>query len=658
MNDILPHVLLVNENPEDSQQLRQVLDAVPIRLTLVSSGLEAIEVLHSSSVDLLVTGIAIGEFDCWRLTRLIRSGIYQDRSDIPIIVITRLWCERITEVTVREFGINHLLTFEDYVHLPELVEQCLADPCASVRRARVLVVEDHPDNARLVRKILRDRFVVDLAKDGLEGLTAWKQNSYDLVLLDVMLPKMSGEDVLGEILHISPEQPVVVMTAHGSTELAAKLMRRGAVDFVSKPFRAEQLRQVCELAARRDDYLISHAQFARRLDSVQQLQNLLGNIIDSMPSILIAVDSQLRVTQWNQQAEVTFAITADTALGRPLEELRIGRIDIVEVRQAISEQQVKRCIRIPQKSAEAILYFDKTIYPLNDDGKGGAVIRFDDVTERVLLEERVIKAKRMASLGELVAGIAHEINNPLAGILQNTQVIRNRLDAAISKNRTAAEELGTTMETLERYHQNRGVMSRLDAIMESGARAAKIIETMLGFSHQHSTILNPERLDLLLDKSLELAASHYNLLKKFDFRALEIVREYHPQLPRVCCNAGQMQQVILNLLMNGAQAMEEKAGRLPADENECYQGRFILRLKLLDGFVQIEIEDNGPGITPEAQQRIFDPFFTTKEVGNGTGLGLFISYLIVTETHNGTMEVESSAGEGAKFTIRLPIAVV
>ena len=655
MSSGLPHLLLVNDNTEAALQLRLLLEPLPIRLSLVTSGVEAIEVLRSSRVDLLVTEIAIGEFDCWRLTRLVRSGIYQSSPDLPIIIVTRLWCERITEVTARQFGINHLLTFNDAERLPDLVTHCLGGHCSSVRRARILVVEDHPDNARLVSKILRERFDVDLAKDGQDGLAVWKRNAYDLVLLDVMLPKMSGEEVLHEILSISPQQPVVVMTAHGSIELAEKMMRRGAVDFITKPFRAAQLRQVCELAARRDDYLISHAQFTQRLDSVQQLQNLLGNIIDSMPSIMIAVDRDCRVTQWNQQAEQALGVPAEAALGQPLGDLSIAQVGMLEVRQAINDQLVKKRTKIPQQSGRAISYYDKTIYPLSVAGCGGAVIRIDDVTDRVLLEERVIQTKKMASLGELVAGIAHEINNPLAGVLQNTQVIRNRLDATVNKNRTAAEALGTTMETVTQYHQERGVLSLLDAIMESGVRAAKIIETMLAFSYQGGTRVKPQNLAELLDKSLELASSHYNLKNKVDFRSLEIVRSYDPQLPLVSCDAGQIQQVLLNLLINGAHAMGEKARRLPVEEQDLYRGRFEVRLSYADGNAQIEIEDNGPGIMPEALPRVFDPFFTTKEIGQGTGLGLFISYLIITENHHGTMLVSSPADKGAKFVISLPL---
>ncbi len=657
MSEHKPHLLLVNAVPEDSEKLIALLSPLPLQLTAVTSGLEAIEVLRRTPVDLIVSAIAIGEFDSWKLARIVRSGVYCCKSDVPIILVTRIWCERITEVTAREFGINHLLAFEEHAKLPDLVRQCLAAESLPVQIPKLLVIEDTEDTARLVQRILKDRFTIELASDGQLGLAAWQRGRHQLVLLDVMLPKLSGVDVLEEILSEDPHQPVVVMTAHGTVDLAEQLMRRGAVDFITKPFRAEQLRQVCELAARREDYLISHEQFARRLESTQQLQQLLSNIVDSMPSILIAVDQDCLVTQWNQQAESLFGLSAKEVFGKSLADLQLKQVQVEEVRQAMADDSVLELAKVAFPEGGVTHYYDKTIYPLSGHSCLGAVIRIDDVTERVLLEERVIQSKKMASLGELVAGIAHEINNPLAGILQNTQVVRNRLDPQVQKNLAVASRLDLSMEKLTGYLEERGVQSRLEVIMDAGGRAAKIIDNMLSFSRQRGAVLQPENLANLLDRSLELAASHYNLKNKFDFRSIEIVRDYPDQLPLVECDAGQIQQVLLNLLMNGAQAMAEKTKKLQdAGEEPTYRARFHLRLAVLEGSVQIEVEDNGPGIGIEAQKRVFDPFFTTKGVGEGTGLGLFLSYVIITENHAGLMRVDSQPGQGAKFTISLPFA--
>ena len=130
-----------------------------------------------------------------------------------------------------------------------------------------------------------------------------------------------------------------------------------------------------------------------------------------------------------------------------------------------------------------------------------------------------------------------------------------------------------------------------------------------------------------------------------DFRKIELIKAYDPKLPQVVCETSKIQQVILNLLKNGAQAMSEAGQEKP---------KFVIRLKQSQRDALIEIEDNGPGMSEAIRKRIFEPFFTTKTVGVGTGLGLSVSYFIITENHNGTMSVESSPGKGARFIIRLP----
>ncbi|MCP4689351.1 MAG: histidine kinase, partial [Desulfobacterales bacterium] len=293
-------------------------------------------------------------------------------------------------------------------------------------------------------------------------------------------------------------------------------------------------------------------------------------------------------------------------------------------------------------------YSDITVYPLVADGAEGAVIRVDDVTERVRMEEVMIQSEKMLSVGGLAAGMAHEINNPLAGIIQNIQVMRNRVSGDLKKNRRTAEECGISMAGFTAYMEKRGVMGMLDSVIDSSKRAAKIVENMLSFSRKSESRRLPVRLDRLLDKTVEIAASEYNLRKNYDFRQIEIIREYE-DIPGVPCDAGKIQQVFLNILKNGAQAM---AGF----ESENGTGaRFNLRLAREGQMARVEIEDNGPGMDAETRKRIFEPFFTTKDIGVGTGLGLSVSYFIITENHEGSMSVESAPGKGSRFTIMLPL---
>lgn len=651
----IPRLLLVNAIDDDRVQLCQLLEPLNLQVTEVASGLEAVDALQKANFDLVVTAIAIGEFDSWRLARFIRSGICQGGRTLPIIIVTRFWCERITEITARDFGINHLLSFEDRERLPAAVRSCLDMSAAGMGKRRLLVVEDHADNAQLVEKILQPRFSVELAGDGVAGLEAWKKQPHDLVLLDVMLPKMSGSAVLKEIMAIDPRQPVVMMTAHGSMDVAKGLMLGGAADFVTKPFRADELRRVCELATRREDYLVSNAQVAERMESLQRLRNLLGNIVDSMPSVLIGVDLQGSVNLWNRQAERLCGVASAAAVGRPLTQVWPEFKNMDEVQAALQLGEIRKLVKESQQQGDKGCYRDITIYPLLESSVVGAVIRVDDVTERVLLEERIVQSEKMVSMGQLAAGMAHEINNPLAGVLQNVQVINHRLSEHSKANRDAADAAGLEMEVLADYLQRRDIGARLDAVMAAGKRTVQLIDNMLSFSRNDNSLMVPSDLADLVDKSVELAASKFSLKRKFDFRSIEICRDYDSKLPLIECNPMQIQQVIFNLLLNGAYAMEEKQQQFrDGEEIDNYHPRFVLRTKYFNRRASIEIEDNGVGMNDTMVKRLFEPFYTTKKVGDGTGLGLSICYFIVTENHRGRLAVESNLNVGSKFTLEIP----
>jgi len=195
----------------------------------------------------------------------------------------------------------------------------------------------------------------------------------------------------------------------------------------------------------------------------------------------------------------------------------------------------------------------------------------------------------------------------------------------------------------------RGIIKMLKRISESGSRAAEIVSNMLSFARKSDTSFSTQNLAELFDQTVDLAGSDYDLKKKFDFRQIKVIREYEDNLPDVLCESGKIQQVLLNILRNGAEAMQ--------DDETSTEPCFTFRLaheKNKDA-VRIEIEDNGPGMDGKTRKRIFEPFFTTKPENRGTGLGLSVSYFIITENHGGEMSVQSSPGKGTKFIIKLPL---
>jgi PAS domain S-box-containing protein len=387
--------------------------------------------------------------------------------------------------------------------------------------------------------------------------------------------------------------------------------------------------------------------------ALRHLRNLLSNIINSMPSVLVGVDRDGRVMQWNREAERITGISASEAEGRMLAEVFPELVgDLSKVRRAMIDggpQKEEKVVRIIDGERR---FQDVTVYSLEDIE--GAVIRVDDVTDRVQIEEMMIQSEKMLSVGGLAAGMAHEINNPLAGIIQNVQVMRNRLSGGLVRNRQAAEQSGTTIEAIESYLERRGIHAMIESIMVSGRRAAKIVENMLSFSRKGDSQLRPYDLAELLDKTVELASNDYDLKKKYDFRKIKIKREYDPATPSVPCEATKIQQVFLNLLKNSAHAMVAQHN-LEQSADDSQLPEFILRLRPEGELVRIEVEDNGPGMDETTRKRVFEPFFTTKDTGIGTGLGLSVSYFIITENHGGTMAVESAPCQGTKFIIHLPV---
>ncbi len=383
---------------------------------------------------------------------------------------------------------------------------------------------------------------------------------------------------------------------------------------------------------------------------LKRAQSYIRNIFNSMPSVLIGVDPQGLVTQWNREAEKQSGTAAKKAIGLPLEKVFPQlEAQLEKVSSALKSRQPQTQSKVTFNDTEKTRVSDVTVYPLTSNGSQGAVIRIDDITERVQLEEMIIQSDKMLSVGNLAAGMAHEINNPLAGILQSAQLMQMRLDPANPQNRVAAEASGVNLETLAVYLQQRGLTKMLETIMDSGRRAADIVANMLNFSRKSESNNAPHSLAKILDKTLGLVSSDYNLQSLYDFKNIGIIKEYAPDMPDVSCEETKIQQVFLNLFKNGAQAMFENRD---SSSRPC----FILRLTADGSFAQVEIEDNGPGMNAEVCKRSFEPFFTTKEVGAGTGLGLSVSYFIITEQHQGTMSVESLPGQGARFTIRLPLA--
>ncbi|MCW8833041.1 MAG: EAL domain-containing protein, partial [Colwellia sp.] len=319
-------LLLLNTNAERLATLNALLvESTQFNILTASSTRGAIDILKTEPIDYVVSNINLDNFDGWRLARMVRSGVLKCAADTPFVVVANTWCEHLASATAREFGINRLIAFSEHDKLLNIINENQLTPLEDMEKTSVLVIEDNPDTRHLVSRILTSRFTIDSAENGELGLALWRKKNYSLVLLDVMLPGMSGNQVLDIIMQENPSQSVVIMTANHTMELAEELMLKGAADFVTKPFRAEQLRRVCETASRREDFIISNLQFADKVESLnqsraqyKQVSEQHQNLLDQLGSIIIELDNEGHICFLNKAWEKFTGYSIDESHQRSL----------------------------------------------------------------------------------------------------------------------------------------------------------------------------------------------------------------------------------------------------------------------------------------------------------------------------------------------------
>lgn len=378
------------------------------------------------------------------------------------------------------------------------------------------------------------------------------------------------------------------------------------------------------------------------------LRNLLENIVRLMPSQLVGIDVQGIVILWNRQMEDATGISAEDALGSPLDQSLPGIATwLTASHDQISQGQTVIAHKQSRLGTAPETLVDIIAYPLSSGGQGGVVIRIDDVTERVKMDEHMIQSEKMISIGGLVAGMAHEINNPLAGIVQNLQVIEQRLDGNFETNKKAASKCGISMEEIHQYFEERKLSKLFAGVRESTQQAVKIVSNLQYFTRRGGGGFQFCSLFELLDSSWDLVRNDSSLNSSSSLCRIVIVREYDEKIPDIECQSNQLQQVFFNVLKNAVQAIS--MGPIRNSDPQI-----TLRVSSNQECARIEIQDNGAGMEEAVKKRIFEPFFTTREVGSGAGLGLSVAYMIICDKHGGSMDVESTVGQGSRFILSLP----
>ncbi len=284
----------------------------------------------------------------------------------------------------------------------------------------------------------------------------------------------------------------------------------------------------------------------------------------------------------------------------------------------------------------------------------------DEIRERKLIEAHLVQAQKLESIGQLAAGIAHEINTPAQFVSDNVRFLRDQFGHLLTVvNHYAAEldpnaqqktweqrieEARTTLQRLDYDFLRTEIPQALEQSLEGLARVTTIVRAMKEFSHPGSSTKQFADVNKAIESTITVCRNRWKIVA-------DVETDFAPDLPPVPCHVAEFNQVILNLLVNSTDSIADCARKNPSHE----RGRVVVSTRVDGDSVEIRVRDNGEGIAPEIRSRIFDPFFTTKQVGQGTGQGLTISRSVIVDKHGGTIRCESTPGEGCTFIVRLPL---
>jgi two-component system NtrC family sensor kinase len=501
-------------------------------------------------------------------------------------------------------------------------------------QGRLLLVDDEENILRSLRRVLRrGDWVIETALDAEAALKVFEQFHPAVVISDFRMPGMNGVDFLARVKELDPSTQRIMLTGQADQHAIEEAINRSEVfRFISKPWNDAQLLLTVKSAFEQHELVADN----QRLHELTQQQNTELRQLNA--------DLEQRVQQRTQmlsRAKREWELSFDT-IDNPLvvvntDDLLIRRANRATAKVSHREMQAlstgvkcheylfgrstpcKGCMVGPDLKSPGTLeiaHAGRTwvahVYPMDDEPI--AVCHYRDVTDERALTRRLVESEKMIAIGNLAGGVAHEINNPLGGILAFSQLMKR--------------DAGRTPQDLE----------ALDLIEESAMRCKRIVESLLKFSRRSKV---EDRRAFDLSKCVEDAAVLFRAqIKKYPRARLDL--KLATGIPNVYGDPSQLGQVVLNLLHNGLQALPNNEGTLTVETG------------LRDAHCYFKVTDTGCGIPQENLTRVFEPHFTTKPPGEGTGLGLSIAYRIV-EDHGGHFAVDSKVDEGSAFTVMIPV---
>ena len=404
----------------------------------------------------------------------------------------------------------------------------------------------------------------------------------------------------------------------------------------------------------------------RAEEELQRNHTEMAQVLTSIPSFLIGLTADNKIMRWNGAAEKTFGIEGRNVLGNPFHRCGI-QWDWEKVTEAVSaSQNGEKCAKLDNfrfiKADGKEGFLGVTFSPVEGpvSGSTGVLLSGADITERKILESQLVQAQKLESIGQLAAGIAHEINTPAQYVGDNARFLHE----VYGDLERICDLYGQLLDHLKSEHLAKDLVQRIDEvaaqidleyIKEEAPKAilqsidgiehiSRIVRAMKEFSHPGSNSRVTIDLNKAIESTITVARNEWKYVA-------EMVTDLDPNLPLVPCLPAEINQVILNMIINAGHAIAESLKKNGSEG----KGTITITSRVREDYAQISIADTGTGIPEDIRSRIFDPFFTTKEVGKGTGQGLAISRSVVVDKHGGTITFNSVMGKGTVFVIKLPL---
>ncbi len=554
----------------------------------------------------------------------------------------------------------------------------------------ILIVDDEAPIRKLLRKYLEDYTVLEAA-DGAVALQLFRRHRPDVVLSDIVMPELDGLSLLKIIRDESPDTPVLMLSGAGSSEDIIATLRLGAHNYLEKPLHNKEVIvhavhkafDFIRLEKIRADYQINleravaektiklQQELEARAETERQLvksQKEWVRTFDAIPDLIAIIDPDFNIVKANK-AMLDVIGTSELESGSScfLKLHNDAEIPSFCPHAQLLRDGKKHTVEIYEERLGG--YYEITAVPYyGEDGVTlmGSVHIARNIDDRKAMESEregmqisLLHTQKLESVGQLAAGIAHEINTPIQFVSSNTDFLEEsfkeieklvadyeQLLQGIEKDQAIenlAEKVVHIRQKADWEYLAEEIPKAIRQNREGLKRVASIVMAMKEFSHPGSEEKESRNLNDIIKTTGVVTRNEWKYVAKLEMNLDE-------NLPPVMCYSDDIGQVFLNIIVNAAHAIEDKLGSNP----DGVKGTIQVTSKATAGHVEVSIRDSGTGIPEKGLQKIFDPFYTTKKVGKGTGQGLAIAWNIITQKHGGELRVKTKEGIGTTFIMRIP----